>query len=227
MFRKPEIAPRIAELFGHEYRSRTLGGLSLAVVALVSWWSCSAFIPVVASFLTTSANKAQLTARELLQLKAFYITRGTNCFNLGGLIGTLLTVPVATRLGRRPMFLGYFTLATLAILATFGLELSPETRLLMMFTVGLSVFGVFGTFTFYLPELFPVRLRGTGSGFCYNAGRVITSVFPVIIGAVKHSGKNPGSVLVWVAIAPVIGVVLLLCGVGLETRGFDPDAEAA
>ena len=87
----------------------------------------------------------------------------------------MLTVPVATRLGRRPMFLLYYALGALAILCTFGLPLSPETRLLMMFTVGLTVFGVFGSFTFYLPELFPVRLRGTGAGFCYNAGRVITS----------------------------------------------------
>jgi MFS family permease len=218
--------PRIGELFSAEYRSRTLGGLSLAVVALVSWWSCSAFIPVIASFLTSSANKAQMSARELAQLKSFYITRGTNCFNLGGLIGTLLTVPVATHFGRRPMFLGYYALATLAILSTFGLDLSPEVRLLMMFTVGLTVFGVFGSFTFYLPELFPVRLRGTGSGFCYNAGRIITSVFPFAVGYVARTGKNPLDILVWVALAPAIGVLLILFGVGMETKHQDSQDDA-
>jgi MFS family permease len=222
VFKRPEAAPRIAELFTTRYRRRTLGGLALALVALVTWWSCSAFIPMVASFL---ANGANLTGRALAELKASYVTRGTTAFNIGGLIGTLLTIPIATRFGRRPMYMAYFTLSAAAILCTFGLSLSPEVQLLMMFTVGLTVFGVFGTFTFYLPELFPVRLRGTGSGFCYNAGRVITSVFPVIIGLVKHSGKNPGSVLVWVAAAPILGVIALLCGVGIETRGFDPDAE--
>ena len=227
VFEKPAVAPRIAELFTPEYRSRTLGGLALAVVALVSWWSCSAFIPVVASFLTSSAHKAQMTARELAALKTFYITRGTNYFNLGGLIGTLLTVPVATRLGRRPMFLGYFTCAALAILSTFGLDLSPETRLAMMFTVGISVFGVFGSFTFYLPELFPVRLRGTGSGFCYNAGRVVTSFFPFAVGYVARSGKNPLDILVWVALAPAIGVLLILFGVGMETRQQNGEAETS
>jgi MFS family permease len=159
-------------------------------------------------------------------LKTSYVTRGTTCFNLGGLLGTLLTVPVATKLGRRPMFLLYYALSALAILCTFGLPLSPETRLLMMFTVGLTVFGVFGSFTFYLPELFPVRLRGTGAGFCYNAGRVITSLFPAIIGIVRSSGTNPGSVLVWVALAPTLGVIAILCGVGVETRDLDPEAPA-
>jgi sugar phosphate permease len=222
VFKQPEAAPRIAELFTARYRRRTLGGLALALVALVTWWSCSAFIPMVASFL---ANGANLTGRALAELKASYVTHGITAFNVGGLLGTLLTIPIATRFVRRPMYMAYFTLISAAILCTFGLTLRPEVQLLMMFTVGLTVFGVFGTFTFYLPELFPVRLRGTGSGFCYNAGRVITSVFPVIIGLVKHSGKNPGSVLVWVAVAPVLGVVALLCGVGIETRGFDPDAE--
>ena len=46
--------------------------------------------------------------------------------------------------------------------AAFGLDLAPETRLYMYFFIGLTVFGVFGSFTYYLPELFPTRLRGTG-----------------------------------------------------------------
>lgn len=223
VFRPPEAAPKLSELFTLQYKRRTLGGFCLALVALVTWWSCSAFIPIVANYL---ASGAHLTGSAFAALKASYVTRGTTCFNLGGLIGTLLTIPVATHLGRRPMFMIYFALGSLAILCTFGLPLSPETRLLLMFTVGLTVFGVFGSFTFYLPELFPVRLRGTGAGFCYNAGRVITSVFPAVIGVVKSSGTNPGSILVWVALAPLTGICLLLLGVGVETRGLDPDAPA-
>jgi MFS family permease len=222
-FREPETTPRIAELFEPELRRRTLGGLALAVVALVTWWSCSAFIPILSSFLAKNAN---LSAQEFAHLKTDYITRGTSWFTLGGLIGTLLTVPIATRLGRRPMFLGYFALGAAAILSTFGLPMSPEARLMMMFTVGISVFGVFGSFTFYLPELFPMRLRGTGSGFCYNAGRIITSAFPFALGEIVK-GRNPLDVVVWVAIAPAIGVILVLAGVGTETRHLDTQEEPA
>lgn len=32
--------------------------------------------------------------------------------------------------------------------------------------------GVFALFTMWLPPLFPVLLRTTGAGFCYNAGRL-------------------------------------------------------
>ena len=215
---KPEAEPAIRELFSPALRRRTLGGLCMAVVALVTWWSCSAFIPLVASFLVSDVMHGS-TAAAIAAKKTHFITTGTTAFNIGGLLGTLLTVPIAHNLGRRPMFLCYFAASACAIAATFGLDLPAETRLLMMFTVGLTVFGVFGSFTFYLPELFPVRLRGTGSGFCYNAGRIITAAFPFAVGWVATSGMNPLDILKWVAIAPAVGVCLVLLGVGEETRG--------
>ncbi|HEY2406418.1 MAG TPA: hypothetical protein VGI10_10470, partial [Polyangiaceae bacterium] len=220
---QPGSTARIRELFEPAYRRRTLGGLALALVALVTWWSCSAFIPAVASSL---AEGSGLKGSALSALRAANITRGTTAFNVGGLIGTLLTVPIALKLGRRAMFFGYYALSALAILATFGLDLPADLRLTCMFSVGLTVFGVFGAFTFYLPELFPVALRGTGSGFCYNAGRIITSVFPFLVAKAKQSGTSSLDILKWVALAPAIGVVLLLLGVGEETRDRDLASDA-
>jgi MFS family permease len=100
-----ESAPRIAELFSPELRRHTLGGLAMALVALITWWSCSAFIPVIASMLASETAPAP---DALAKLKTEFQTIGTSAFNLGGLIGTLLTVPIATRMGRRPMFFVYY-----------------------------------------------------------------------------------------------------------------------
>jgi MFS family permease len=197
----------------------------MAVVALVTWWSCSAFIPVLASFLASDVlPRPPPTALALL--KTEFITTATTTFNLGGLIGTLSTVPIAEHFGRRRMFLIYFAASVLAILATFGLPLGHELRLMMMFTVGLSVFGVFGSFTFYLPELFPSRLRGTGSGFCYNAGRYITAAFPLGVAYAVTQGINPLTILTSVAVAPLVGVILVLWGVGEETKGREAELTA-
>ena len=64
----------------------------------------------------------------------------------------------------------------LALFATFGADAGAGARVSpMLFPVGAGVFGVFGAFTFYLPELFPARLRATGAGFCYNIGRVFAA----------------------------------------------------
>ena len=35
---------------------------------------------------------------------------------------------------------------------------------------GASQLAVFGGYAIYFPELFPTRLRSTGSSFCYNVG---------------------------------------------------------
>jgi MFS family permease len=222
-WRAAETTPRIAELFAPELRRRTLGGLSMAIIALITWWSVSVFIPVIAAFMAADTSPA---ADMLPRLKVEFQTIGTTAFNFGGLIGTLLTVPVATRLGRRPMFFIYFGASAAAILATFGMDVAPMTRLQMMFLLGVTVFGVFGSFTFYLPELFPMRLRGTGSGFCYNVGRIATAAFPFIIGVILRGGANPLEIIRWVALAPVLGVALIAFGVAEETKDLVHESDA-
>ena len=212
---QPSERVALRELFTPELKQRTLGGLAMALIGLVTWWSVSVFVPVISAFLAaeTSVDPTTLATR-----KAEFVTLGTSMFNLGGLLGTLVTVPVALYLGRRPMFAIYFVGSALAIYTTFGLDLSAEARLYMMAAVGLTVFGVFGAFSFYLPELFPMRLRGTGAGFCYNAGRVITAAFPFGVGVLVRSGLNPLWIIQWVAIVPVVGLLFLAMGLGVETR---------
>ena len=42
--------------------------------------------------------------------------------------------------------------------------------------------GIFSGFPIYLPELYPTRLRATGAGFCFNAGRIFASASPFLTG---------------------------------------------
>jgi MFS family permease len=211
--------PRLAELFSPQVRHLTLSGFLTALIALITWWSCNAFIPVVSSGLAqTEAALRGLDKSATLALVESWKLTATVCFNLGGLIGTLLTIPAAKLLGRRPMFGLYFAASALSVFATFGLDLPPETRLYLYFAVGLSVFGVFGSFTYYLPELFPTRLRGTGSGFCYNAGRILAAIGPFMVGTIASQGVDAAvGVLFWVGVVPLLG--LLLLPLVIETKG--------
>ncbi len=214
-----QAKPRIAELFSPEFRRITLSGFLMAVVALLGWWSCNAFIPVVSSGLARTAAEAQgLDKAATLALVQHWKTLATTFFNLGGLIGTLLTIPAAIYLGRKKMFAIYFAVSSAAILLTFGVDWAPQIRLYFYFLIGLSVFGVFGSFTYYLPELFPTRLRGTGAGFCYNIGRVIAAAGPFLVGSIAAQGANTAvSVLFYVGFIPLLGILFLPWVI--ETRG--------
>jgi MFS family permease len=194
----------------------------MALVAMITWWSCNAFIPIVA----TGLAQNEATLRHLDKAASQHLIEGwksvaTNAFNWGGLAGTLLTIPAAKYLGRKTMYFVYYLLSGLAILATFGLPLEPHIRLYFYFAIGLTVFGVFGSFTYYLPELFPTRLRATGSGACYNAGRFIAAGGPFLVGVIAAQGVNAGEtaihVLVYLAVVPLAGLLLLPWVV--ETKG--------
>jgi MFS family permease len=208
------IHPRIRELFTPEHRRATLSGFAMAVIALITWWTVNAFIQTVSVGLAEVRAAAQALDRAAtLALRAEWLNTATDAFNVGGLLGTLLTIPAAKRMGRRKMFGIYFGLSAVAVMAAFGLDLPPTTRLYMYFFIGLTVFGVFGSFTYYLPELFPTRLRGTGAGFCYNAGRVIAAAGPFLVGTIASRGTDAlasaMNLLFWVGIFPLIGVLLL------------------
>jgi MFS family permease len=217
----------LRELFTGQNRPLVVSGLITAVTALVAWWSCNAFIPVIASGLAqVEAASRGLDRMQTLGLIEGWKAQATNWFNLGGLIGTLLTIPAAKIMGRKPMFAIYFVVSGFSILATFGLPLAPETRIMMYFLIGLSVFGVFGSFTYYLPELFPTRLRGTGSGFCYNIGRIIAAIGPFIVGSLAARGTSgldaAMQALFFVGFAPLLGLAGLHWVI--ETKGQElPD----
>jgi MFS family permease len=145
----------------------------------------------------------------------------TNAFDTGAVIGVLLTIPAAKSLGRRNMFIVYFLGGALSIMAAFGLPLPPEMRLYMYFPIGMTVWGITAAFAFYLPELFPTRLRGTGSGFCFNLGRIVAAVGPFVVGTIASRGANALDsalqVLFYVGWVPLVG--LLLMPWVIETRG--------
>jgi hypothetical protein len=49
--------------------------------------------------------------------------------------------------------------------------------------------GVFGLFTMLLPPLFPVLLRTTGAGFCYNIGRIAAAAGTIFAAQITQGGN--------------------------------------
>jgi MFS family permease len=217
------LQPKPRQLFAPQLLRATLSGAFVAVTAVLTWWACSAFIPLLGGTLAAEhAARAGLAPPAARQLAAAWQAHASNAFNFGGLFGALAAVPLAHILTRRALFATYFVFSGAAIALTFGLSLDPETRLALLFLVGAGVYGVFGVLTFYLPELFPARLRATGAGFCYNIGRLFAAAGPLVVGMVSAAaGGASGTlmgILFWVALAPLTAAVLVPLLV-VETRG--------
>ncbi|MBS0417365.1 MAG: MFS transporter [Proteobacteria bacterium] len=215
--------PSPRELFAPGIRKLTISGAGVAVTAVVCWWACNAFVPLLGSTLAAEhAAHVGLSGDAARLLAEAWKARGSNAFNLGGLLGAFAAIALSRGLGRRPMYVVYFLFSAAMIFVTFGLDLEPTTRLTMLFLVGAGVYGVFGTFPFYLPELFPARLRATGAGFSYNIGRLIAAGGPLFVGMVSARAGGSSAVLnstlLWVGVIPLIAGLAARLYI-VETRG--------
>ena len=218
-----ENPPSPRELFNPSIRKLTISGAGVAVTAVVSWWACNAFVPLLGSTLAGEhAAQFGLSADASRLLAESWKARASNAFNIGGLLGSFAAIALSRVLGRRPMFVTYFLYSAAMLFATFGLDLAPQTRLILLFFVGAGVYGVFGTFPFYLPELFPARLRATGSGFCYNLGRLLAAGGPLFVGMVSARAGGSSAVLMhtlfWVGLMPLLAALGAKYFI-VETRG--------
>jgi MFS family permease len=89
---------------------------------------------------------------------------------------------LTTVTGRRVAFAVAFIVAMAATAFTFW-NLKTFTDILWMIPLmGFSQLALFGGYAIYLPELFPTRLRSTGTSFCYNVGRFVAALGPLALG---------------------------------------------
>ena len=75
-----------------------------------------------------------------------------------------------------------FVAAMLMTAYTFWNLKSISDMLWMIPLMGFSQLALFGGYAIYLPELFPTRLRSTGTSFCYNVGRMVAAAGPFTLG---------------------------------------------
>lgn len=141
---------------------------------------------------------------------------------LGGVVGMLSFGPLCERIGRRGTFL-FFQLSGFAIaLLLFKGFKNPSPAVLW---VGLPIFGgltggMHAGFAIYFPELFPTRLRGTGGGFCFNAGRLLAVPVLFLSGWMqKDWGFRLEDTVAILSFLFLLGVVALFFAP--ETKGQD------
>jgi MFS family permease len=98
--------------------------------------------------------------------------------NFGAFWGIFLFTHLTARFGRRKAFAAGFVAAMCATAFTFWKLQNFSDIFWMTPLMGCCQLSLFGGFAIYFPELFPTRLRSTGTSFCYNVGRLIAAVGP-------------------------------------------------
>jgi MFS family permease len=102
--------------------------------------------------------------------------------NLGAFFGIYGFSVLAQYTGRRPAFAVAFLLAGVSTALTFWYIDRLSDVFWMIPIMGFCQLSLFGGYAIYFPELFPTRLRSTGTSFCYNVGRYVAAVGPSALG---------------------------------------------
>ncbi|HUY87746.1 MAG TPA: MFS transporter [Pirellulales bacterium] len=103
----------------------------------------------------------------------------------GGGLGLLAFGPLAARLGRKPTF-ALMQLGALAIVPITCYVPQTYTQMLCLLPVfGFFTLGMHAGYAIYFPELFPGHLRATGTGVCFNGGRLLAASMLWISAEVK------------------------------------------
>jgi MFS family permease len=165
----------LGELFGDQrWRSNTLFGVTLATVGVMGLWGVGFWTPE----LVRNNVLAHLPKAE----QDFYASIASLLQNLGAFFGIYGFSLIAGRIGRRAGFMISFLLAWAATIMVFGYMTSQSQIWWMIPIMGFCGLMQFGGFAVYFPELYPTRLRSTGTGFCYNVARYLAAAAPFILG---------------------------------------------
>jgi MFS family permease len=165
----------VGELFGdRRWRRSALVGMALGTAGIMGLWGVSFFLPdLLRAALKTSVNEKQL---------GLYVSYGMLLFNFAAAIGTYLFGLMMGWIGRKPTFALGFIAAIASIICVFGFMQTSAQVWWMAPLLGFCTLSLLGGYSVYFPELFPLRLRATGVGFCYNTARYVSALAPFATG---------------------------------------------
>ena len=198
-------------------------GLVLASAGVIGLWGIGFF----SIDLQRSVFRSQLEARGLPDNDVTFqvdLWAGMTSvmLNVGAFFGIYAFSVVSNRLGRRPTFAIAFLMAMLSTALVFWRFHSISDVFWMIPIMGFFLLSLFGGYAIYFPELFPTRLRSSGTSFCYNVGRFLAAAGPAVLGLLTSrvfADKSEPLRYAGVAMCAIFLVGLIALPFAPETRG--------
>jgi len=212
-------------LFGDpRWRKHAVIGFLLAFVGVVGLWGILFFsIDLIRFVLAQSFRAEGVNPSEISGKLHLWTGISLIMMNVGAFAGLYSFSHVTQRIGRRAAFAIAFVLAMCSTAAGFWFLDDRGDVFWLLPIMGFCQFALFAGYAIYFPELFPTRLRSTGTSFCYNVGRFVAALGPMTLGLltskVFHGYADP---------LPLRYAGLTMCAVfliGLATLPFAPETK--
>ena len=165
-------------------------GLMLAIAGVVGLWSIGFFTPDLQQTVMNKSLTAEAAEKGLIGVEAANYVAGQSTYwsgitllmqNFGAAAGMFAFSWLTSLTGRRFAFAVTFVAAAASTILVFAMLKTRTDILWMVPLMGFCQLALFGGYAIYFPELFPTRLRSTGTSFCYNFGRLIAAFAPPLM----------------------------------------------
>ena len=231
----------IGDLFKKETIRATAIGVTLAAIGMATFWGVHIrgkdALRIAAERQMVAETKVEIETtpegeEKTVEKKVFsdeqrselkrWEMLGMVISTLGLICGQLYFGPLSQRIGRKNTFIVFHLGAFLISLVVFQYIPTTPNAIVALYLL-LPIFGFFTAgmhagYAVYFPELFPTRLRGTGTGFCFNMGRFAASPFLLITGwMVSGGGYTLLGALTILSFLYLLGPIAILFA--KETRG--------
>ncbi len=204
-----------------KWRRNAWLGLVFCCSGIIGLWGLGNFHPrIVRSIVAAHFAAQHLPAAEMANRMAHWSSLGLLMQNIGAFCGMMTMAKLCETRGRRfALGLG-LTLSFLSTVLVFK-GLREFSQIYWMLPImGFGQLGVFSVYAIYLPELFPISLRSTGTSFCYNFGRLAAATAPFTVGQITR--RLGGDIEGFRTAGLWVSLVLL---VGLATIPFLPETK--
>ena len=209
---KKTVSP-LAQIFGAQYRRRTIVNTALLTVAIIGLWAGAVYEP---SAIIALAKKEGMDAVSAVRTASL----GTGLLSIGTILGCLALPPLAERFGRRKTLALFFAGMACCIWLSFGWAFYLPNGLVPFIEV-LFFLGFFGgnfaMFSLWLPEQYGTAVRATAFAFTTSFGRLIGAGVNFLLGTAIHNYGSMGIPVATTAIAFLMG--LLIIPFAAETKG--------
>lgn len=177
-----------SELFANPRWTRNaIIGLLLASSGIIGLWGIGFFsIDLQRTVFRHEFESRGLTKEQLDGMVSFWAGVTSLMMNLGAFFGIYAFSIVTHSLGRRKAFALAFTMALVSTAFVFWYFRTIADVFWMMPIMGFCQLALFGGYAIYFPELFPTRLRSTGTSVCYNGARFLAALGPTALGLLTN-----------------------------------------
>jgi hypothetical protein len=180
------------ELFSGGWITRhAVFGMLLAFVGVVGLWGIGFFAvdlqqgifnPKYRDEAAALGLSGEAAKRYIDSQRIIWAAITSLAINVGAFFGMSGFSWLASHIGRKPTFAVTFVAAAGSVALVFTQMKTRVDVIWMNVVMGVCLLALFGGYAIYLPELFPTRLRATGTSFCYNVGRFLAASGPLALG---------------------------------------------